>query len=119
MKDRSFHDFIIDQLHDLDGIRTRAMFGGWGIYHHEVFFGVIAGDELYFKTDSESLPTYLEKGTKPFLANENETTSTYYQVPIEIIEDPDELVAWTMRARQAQINARKPKPKKTSAASTS
>lgn len=110
VKTTSFRDFILDQLSDLHGLTSRAMFGGYGIYQDGLFFGLIAGDELYFKTDAESLLIYLERDMKPF---EPETKEhSYYAVPIEIIEDREELTAWAIRAREAQVKAKAAKPDK-------
>ena len=41
MKADSFKDFVLDQLADLRGITTRAMFGGYGGDQHDTFFGII------------------------------------------------------------------------------
>ena len=40
-KDESFKDFVLDQLHDLDGVEVRRMFGGYGLYQDELFFGIL------------------------------------------------------------------------------
>ncbi len=112
-KDNSFRDYILDQLSDWGGITCRAMFGGYGLYQNGVFFAVLTHDELYFKVDDESRPIYRERQMKPFLTNEHEMTSTYYQVPIEIIEDNEALMAWAIRAREAAVKLKnKPKAKK-------
>lgn len=36
-----FKDFVLDQLADLRGLRCRAMFGGYGLYRGNTFFGII------------------------------------------------------------------------------
>ena len=54
MKQDSFKDFVLDQMSDLRGVTCRAMFGGYGVYQGEVFFGIIHRGRLYLKTDSTS-----------------------------------------------------------------
>lgn len=98
MKNDSFKSFILDQLGGLRGVTCRAMFGGYGLYQGEAFFGIIHKGRLYFKTDEATLPTYRAKGMKPFRPNPKQTLKTYYEVPLEVIEDQEELTAW---ARQA------------------
>src|SRR5262249_34343480 len=49
-KDQSFVDFVLDQLGSLGGLRSRAMFGGHGIYRGEDFFGIVHRGRLFFKT---------------------------------------------------------------------
>jgi DNA transformation protein len=120
MKDQSFKAYILEQLEPLGQLRSRAMFGGVGLYHKDIFFGLLdSGDTLYFKTDPDSLPTYLEHSMTPFEVdlktnNQGKTSQySYYSVPIEIIEDQEELVIWARRAVQAQVRAKAVAPKRT------
>ena len=106
MKPDSFKEFVLDQLGDLGRVTCRAMFGGYGLYRGEVFFGIIDKGRLYFKTDSMSLSAYLKKGMKPFRPNAKMTLKTYYEVPVDIIEDPDQLTAWAQKAIQCQVPKR-------------
>ena len=48
----SFPAFVQDQLHALGDVECRAMFGGRGLYHRGVFFGILFKGRLYFKTDA-------------------------------------------------------------------
>ncbi|MEY4744803.1 MAG: hypothetical protein RL272_748 [Candidatus Parcubacteria bacterium] len=65
-KDESYKDYVIDALSDLDGLRVRAMFGGYGLYLKGVFFGIIWKGRTYFKVDDETRPDYVKRGGKPF-----------------------------------------------------
>lgn len=124
MKDQSFKAYILEQLEPLGQVRSRAMFGGVGFYHKDIFFGLLdSGDTLYFKTDPDSLSMYLERSMTPFEVdlktnNTDEKTPqySYYAVPIEIIEDQEELVMWARRAVQAQLHAKAASPKRSRAA---
>jgi len=49
--DESFKDFVLDQLQALAGVDARRMFGGFGLYRDEIFFGIVYRGRLYFKTD--------------------------------------------------------------------
>jgi DNA transformation protein and related proteins len=40
-RDESFKDFVLDQLQDLDGVDAWRMFGGYGLYRDETFFGIL------------------------------------------------------------------------------
>ena len=102
MKDDSFKEFVLDQLRDLGRVNCRAMFGGYGLHHNGIFFGIIYKGRLYFKTDPENASDYLEKGMKPFRPNAKMTLKSYYEVPVEIIEDQDALTDWAKKAIQSQ-----------------
>jgi len=94
-----FREFVLDQLAALPGIRDRSMFGGVGLYADEVFFGILASDVLYFKTDDSNRQDYERAGSRPFKPYADRAmTMPYYAVPIEIVENAATLVAWAKRA---------------------
>ncbi len=97
-KNDTFKDFILDQLSGLRGLTCRAMFGGHGLYRGEVFFGIIHKGRLYFKTNDRTRSAYIAKGMKPFRPNHKQTLKSYYEVPVDVIEDADRLVEWLNRA---------------------
>lgn len=102
MKDESFKDFVLDQLGRLRGIDCRAMFGGYGLYRGDVFFGIIHKGRLYFKTDAHTRSAYLDAGMNPFRPNTKQTLKSYYEVPVDVIEDADQLVTWAKKALQCK-----------------
>ncbi len=93
-KSDGFKDFVLDQLADLRGITARAMFGGYGLYHRATFFGIIHKDRLYFKVTRETVGRYQNPGMKPFRPNAKQTLKSFYEVPIDVLEDADQLVEW-------------------------
>ncbi|MBI3596865.1 MAG: TfoX/Sxy family protein [Nitrospirae bacterium] len=102
MKDDSFKEFTLDQLRDLDGVSCRAMFGGHGLYCNGAFFAIIFNGRLYFKTDTTTGKQYIEKGMKPFRPSANQKLKTYYEVPADILEDPELLTVWARKAIKCQ-----------------
>jgi DNA transformation protein and related proteins len=99
-KQDGFKDYVLDQLADLRGVTYRAMFGGYGLYHRETFFGIIHKGRLYFKTDQITAIRYRDRGMKPFKPSAAQTLKNYYEVPIEILEDSDDLTTWASQATQ-------------------
>ncbi len=89
---------MLDQLEPLGELQCRAMFGGYGLYCRKVFFGIVFNGRLYFKTDSKSRLGYLRAGTKALRPNSAQTLKTYYEVPVDVLEDGDELARWGRRA---------------------
>ncbi|MEK6684742.1 MAG: TfoX/Sxy family protein [Nitrospirota bacterium] len=98
MKSDSFKEFVLDQLRELDGLTSRAMFGGYGLYRDGAFFGIIFKGRLYFKTDAATVKEYTRRAMKPFRPNTKQTLKAYYEVPVEIIEDTDRLIEWAKKA---------------------
>lgn len=93
-----FKDFVLDQLADLRGLTCRAMFGGYGLYRGETFFGIVHKGRLYFKTDSTTVLEYRDRGMKPFRPSLTQTLKNYYEVPVEVLEAAEELLAWASQA---------------------
>lgn len=94
-----FRAFVLDQLEGLGGVRARAMFGGVGLYAGDLFFGIIAGDTLYFKVDDTNRADYEAAGMSRFKPYPDRSeTMAYYQVPAGVLEEADELATWARRA---------------------
>lgn len=97
-RESGFKDFILDQLAHLRQVTTHAMFGGHGLYHEAKFFGIIHKDRLYFKVTPETVGRYTGKGMKPFQPNAKQTLKSFYEVPIDILEDTEQVVAWAVES---------------------
>jgi len=97
-ENNSFKEFVLDQLRLLDRVDCKAMFGGFGLYREGVFFGIIADGRLYFKTSEATVSDYLECGMQPFQANSKQTLKNYFEVPVEILEDEEQLAEWARKA---------------------
>lgn len=98
----SFLEFVLDQLKPLPQLRSRAMFGGNGIYSGPTFFAIVHRGKLYFRVDDRTRADYEGRGMKPFRPHGTQTLS-YYEVPGEILEDPREVVVWARRALKRQV----------------
>ena len=93
-KSDGFKDFVLDQLADLRGLTYRAMFGGYGLYRHAQFFGIIHKGRLYFKVSPATLAGYTQQGMKPFKPNAKQTLKSFYEVPADILEDTERMTMW-------------------------
>jgi DNA transformation protein len=102
-KDDSFKDFVLDQLQELDDVEARRMFGGFGLYQDETFFGIIHKGKLFFKIDESTVGEYRKRKMKPFRPNTKQTLKSYYQVPVDIIENADQLRDWAVKAISCRI----------------
>jgi len=97
-KPDGFKDFVLDQLDDLRGLTCRAMFGGYGLYQGATFFGIVHKGRLYFKVTPETVGRYMDHGMKPFRPNTKQTLKSFYEVPVEIIEDAEQLTCWAAQS---------------------
>lgn len=105
-KDDSFVEYVCDQLTDFEIVTYKAMFGGYGLYCGDIFFGIVFDGRLYFKTDETSRLKYESYESEPFQPNAKQTLKSYYEVPVEIIENADEMVVWAEEAYAVATTAR-------------
>jgi DNA transformation protein len=82
------------------------------VYAGEYFFAIVDDDVLYLKVDDTNRPDFEARGMGPFRPfGEGGEVMQYYQLPEELLEDPDELKPWLEKA--IGVAERKKKRKKT------
>lgn len=114
----SYREFVLDALGRVaTGVRARNMFGGVGLYAGEFFFALIDNDTLYLKVDDGNRADFERRGMGPFRPfGEGGEVMQYYELPAELLEEPDELHRWVERAvavAQRARRRRKPSPSAT------
>ena len=119
--DDDYVAWILEQLSAAGGISLRRMFGAVGLYRGDIFFAIISDGTLYFKVDDSNRADYENRHMpqfRPYRDHPNrdrrKLSMTYYEVPAEVIEDPEDCVAWALRSVTAAGN--RPLPRKTPAA---
>lgn len=94
-----FRDDVLDRLADLPGVRSRAMFGGHGLYAGDTFFGVLAFGRVFLRVDDGTRPKYEAAGMGPFTPDPAKGgMRNYYEVPPEVADDLDEFPRWAAEA---------------------
>jgi len=115
----NYIDYVLDTLFSLElgNMKSRKMFGGYGIYHDGTFFALIANNILYFKVDESNRSLYESHGSRPFTyegKNKNTVVMSYWEVPVDILENRTKLTQWVQKSVQiARQTKQQKKPKKT------
>lgn len=91
---------VVTLLSELGHVRTKAMFGGYGIYCSHTFFGLIARGRLYFKVNDATREEYVARQSTPFSPWPGRTMKSYYEVPTEVFDNDEELIRWARIAVQ-------------------
>ena len=84
------------------------MFGGLGIYIGDIFCALISPDSgrLHSKVDDSNRADFEAWGSEPFMPYKDRAAiMSYYEVPEEMIEDPEVLLRWAKKARAAALAA--------------
>ena len=94
-----FKSFVLAQLEELGDVTARSMFGGVGLYHRGIFFGLIARDTLYLKVGDANRADYDRAKAKPFQPYQDRPgTMKYYSVPLDVLESAADLAVWARKA---------------------
>jgi DNA transformation protein len=96
-----FVGYVVEQLSGWGEVSVRRMFGGAGFYREGIMFAVVAEDVAYLKVDDSNRDDFLRAGSaplEPYPDKIKTTIRTYYEIPADILEDPDELAQWAQRS---------------------
>lgn len=113
---REFLDYVADQLAGFGPVAIRRMFGDAGLFRGGRMFGLVADDVVYLKVGDANRAAYLAAGAKPFTYSRRgapATLASYYEVPGEILDDPEALAAWARAAWAAAQSAARTTPSRT------
>lgn len=104
-----FTDFLGEVLLDFGEISVRKMFGGYGVYHEGIMFGLVADDTLYLKTDASTEAIFIAAGLRPFEYDKGNKVvkMSYYQAPEIIFDDPLEALKWATLAFETAQSVKK------------
>ena len=100
---------IIDLLSPWGTVTARRMFGGYGIYHRGLMFGLISDGTFYLKVDDSNRSDYQATNSEPFTyeTKTKRVSLSHWQAPAEIMEDEEELCEWAKKAYAAAIRCKK------------
>ncbi len=108
-----FVEYLKEVFEQFGSVQARRMFGGYGIYHDGIMFGLVADDTLYLKADDITAEHFVSRSLDQFEYDKGNKVvkMSYYLAPDEIFDDPEEATIWARRALEAASRA-KPKVRK-------
>lgn len=99
-----------DVFKDIEGISAKPMFGGFGYYLFGTIFAILDADQIYFKVGEGNIQDYEAAGSKPFsykMKNGKEAHLSYWQLPVDVLEDRDELMKWIEKSAEESKKRKK------------
>ncbi len=111
-------DFLIDLFSDFGPVTIRPMFSGFGISADGINFAMALRSGLYLRADDATIPGFEAEGSAPFQYQtraKTVTVNTYWQLPVRLYDDPQELSVWARAAlaaaQRAALSKRKKSPR--------
>ena len=107
IEQREYVAHIVDLLQLIGPVESKSMFGGFGMFLEGLMFGLVAGNELYLKVDTQNLQDYEDLGLQAFSFEKQrrQFKMSYYQAPEEAMEDAELLSDWASNAYGAAMRA--------------
>ena len=84
---------LLADLRGMPGLRTKAMFGGVGVFQESTMFAIVdRAGQCYLRADDETASEFERAGA------ERHGRMPYWQLPDEVRRDDARLRAWAERA---------------------
>jgi DNA transformation protein len=112
---QEFVNHVVELMSDgFAPVKAKAMFGGHGVYRHDLMFALIANEQLYFKADEQSVGEFTARGLGPFTYASKDGKSTslkYYEAPADVMDDAGEMGSWARLGYDCALRQQKNRKK--------
>lgn len=102
---KEFVAFVSELLEPLgSGLSSGLFFGGRELRYHGRQFAWIIGSTLYLRVNDSTRPQFEAQGSRPFSYTTKKgevTVRKFYTAPDMLLDDAEQLVAWSRRAIEA------------------
>ena len=84
---------LVSRLNTIDGVTTKKMFGGHGVFHDSKMFGIIdSKGQAFLKADDSTLPDFQAADSS------KHSRMPYYSIPEDVLEDDKSLLKWVNKS---------------------
>ena len=104
---KEFIEFLHEVFESFGPIQAKRMFGGYGIYHDGLMFGLVIDNQLYLKIDAENLAFFEAQGLGPFIYNMKgkAVQLSCHQAPEAMLDEREMAAEWAGRSWEAALRA--------------
>ena len=106
---------LAEQMAGIGPVEVGRFFGGAGLKCEGVQFAFVMQGVLYLRVDDDTRPAFEALNAAAFAYRGRSgtvTVASYYALPDEIADDPDELVRWAERAHSVARTAKPSRARK-------
>jgi DNA transformation protein and related proteins len=103
-----FASHCADLLGAVGTVQTKRMFGVYGVYVDGVFVAIVADDNLYLKSDDQTLQRFTAAGRTRFCftARGKLQATHFWSAPADAMDSPALMRPWAQLAFEAALRAR-------------
>ena len=97
-----FLQYALDLFSPLGRLTSKTLFGGNAILKNNITFAMVFDGSIYLKTNKNTVKKYLDLKSKPLSYKKNNKTIKlrYYEIPVEILDEEDQLIQWAIEATE-------------------
>lgn len=102
-----FVDYVVELMSTwMPVVATKADLG-YGLYRNGLRFALIAGKQLYFKTDASDEPLFEREGCSPFFSGSEgrAVRTSFWSAPAACLDTPAVMREWCQLAYAAALRA--------------
>lgn len=86
-------ELFVEKLNVIEGVTSKKMFGGHGIFHNDKMFGIVDSKGQYFlKADDTNKAIFEAHNT------EKHSKMPYFSIPDEVMNNQEKLVEWAKKS---------------------
>lgn len=103
-----FVAFLQEVFEEFGPVQSRKMFGGYGLFHDGLMFGLVADDTLYLKADDTNATHFESRGLDQFEYDKGNKAvkMSYYLAPEELFDDRGLAAEWAARSYEAALRSK-------------
>lgn len=106
---QAFADYVVELMSGLGPVQAKRMFGGHGIYLHDVMFALIIEERLYLKADEQTVAQFEARGLPPFSYHTRDgvqTSLSYFEAPAEVYDEREHMLHWARIGHDSALRKR-------------
>ncbi len=112
--DKEFITWLEDVFSAVPDTSVRKMFGGVGLFRHGLMYALALSDgRIALKADDQTKQLFLDENCEEWSHERKDGKRTYmgyWYMPERLVDDPDELREWSMKAFDVAVRADQKKP---------
>jgi len=100
---------LVDLMSAIGDVRSKRMFGGYGLSVDDAMLAIVVDGMLYLKVDEANEPSFTERGLGRFVYQPKDrgpVAMSFCEAPTDVLDDRRAMIEWARPALAAAMRAR-------------